>query len=409
MDELPVGRRIAYWRTRRRMSQQALADTLGKSKSWVDKVERGVRRLDKLSNLQEIAGVLRIDVQFLIGTEPASSGSGAAEGGPLSDRDLDALRTAMFRHDATMARPDCTRPPRVEAELDRSVEHAWLAYQHADYRQLLRILPGLLHDTQLARVARPNNARTHHLLGQVHQLTSALLGKVGETGMAWLAADRALTICQDAGDESLAALAASQFARVLHSLGRHRHSMEVADAIATRLAPPDPPGTPPEHLPGYGALLLQAATGAAGCGDQDTVRRFLDRADEAATLMGEDRSQHWATFGPVAVSLTRITTALDLDDHAYALALHRQVVGSVAFQRLPMERRAAHLIDVACRCVRLGELPEAGRALLLADRTAPSEVRHRPAARDALRILVRRSARPAPEIARLAETLRLPV
>ena len=49
MDELPIGRRVAYWRGRRKMSQQVFADRLGKSKSWVDKVERGVRRLDKFS------------------------------------------------------------------------------------------------------------------------------------------------------------------------------------------------------------------------------------------------------------------------------------------------------------------------------------------------------------------------
>ncbi|WP_343871410.1 helix-turn-helix transcriptional regulator, partial [Dactylosporangium roseum] len=49
MDELPIGRRVAYWRNRRKMSQQVFADRLGKSKSWVDKVERGVRRLDKFS------------------------------------------------------------------------------------------------------------------------------------------------------------------------------------------------------------------------------------------------------------------------------------------------------------------------------------------------------------------------
>lgn len=39
-DQLPVGRRVAYWRGLRRMSQQVFADRLGKSKSWVDKVVR---------------------------------------------------------------------------------------------------------------------------------------------------------------------------------------------------------------------------------------------------------------------------------------------------------------------------------------------------------------------------------
>ena len=45
MEDQPVGRRVAYWRNRRKLSQQLFADRLGKSKSWVDKVERGVRRL----------------------------------------------------------------------------------------------------------------------------------------------------------------------------------------------------------------------------------------------------------------------------------------------------------------------------------------------------------------------------
>src|SRR6188474_221472 len=58
VDDQPMGRRVAYWRNRRRMSQQLFADRLGKSKSWVDKVERGVRRLDRFSVIYEIADVL---------------------------------------------------------------------------------------------------------------------------------------------------------------------------------------------------------------------------------------------------------------------------------------------------------------------------------------------------------------
>ncbi|HEY0002872.1 MAG TPA: helix-turn-helix domain-containing protein, partial [Actinoplanes sp.] len=69
MDELPIGRRVAYWRGRRKMSQQVFADRLGKSKSWVDKVERGVRRLDKFSVVYEIADVLQVDVQLLLGKD----------------------------------------------------------------------------------------------------------------------------------------------------------------------------------------------------------------------------------------------------------------------------------------------------------------------------------------------------
>ncbi|MGW5559429.1 helix-turn-helix domain-containing protein [Micromonospora sp. NPDC003944] len=50
---------MAYLRARRKLSQQSFADRLGKSKSWVDKVERGVRSLERLSTIREVAAVLR--------------------------------------------------------------------------------------------------------------------------------------------------------------------------------------------------------------------------------------------------------------------------------------------------------------------------------------------------------------
>jgi DNA-binding XRE family transcriptional regulator len=66
---LPLGKRIKYLRTFRHLNQQEFADLLGYSKSWVDKVERGVRALDRLTVLRSIADLLRVDVQVLI-TQP---------------------------------------------------------------------------------------------------------------------------------------------------------------------------------------------------------------------------------------------------------------------------------------------------------------------------------------------------
>ncbi|MFC8845325.1 MULTISPECIES: helix-turn-helix domain-containing protein [unclassified Micromonospora] len=103
-DELlPVGRRVAYWRGRRKLSQQVFADRLGKSKSWVDKVERGVRALDKLSTLQEIAAVLRIDAAVLLGRDarPADV-TERAEG-------VDRIGTALSTYEIALGRP--TRHP----------------------------------------------------------------------------------------------------------------------------------------------------------------------------------------------------------------------------------------------------------------------------------------------------------
>src|SRR3954468_2660813 len=135
VDELPIGRRVAYWRGRRKMSQQVFADRLGKSKSWVDKVERGVRRLDKFSVVYEIADVLQVDVQLLLGKEP--------ERRPESVNCVDAvevaeIRGALERYEAfsTFFAPPADFP-HVQ-EMYKAVNHAWLTFQHARYGVLAR-------------------------------------------------------------------------------------------------------------------------------------------------------------------------------------------------------------------------------------------------------------------------------
>src|SRR2546426_1908490 len=96
VDELPIGRRVAYWRGRRRMSQQVFADRLGKSKSWVDKVERGVRRLDKFSVVYEIADVLQVDVQLLLGKEPARRPDSV---NCIDQVEIEEIRSSLERYD----------------------------------------------------------------------------------------------------------------------------------------------------------------------------------------------------------------------------------------------------------------------------------------------------------------------
>ena len=100
MDEQPIGRRVAYWRGRRKMSQQVFADRLGKSKSWVDKVERGVRRLDKFSVVYEIADVLQLDVQLLLGKDPERRPDSI---NCIDQVEVEEIRAALERYDKISA------------------------------------------------------------------------------------------------------------------------------------------------------------------------------------------------------------------------------------------------------------------------------------------------------------------
>ncbi|SCL19422.1 Helix-turn-helix domain-containing protein [Micromonospora inyonensis] len=371
---MPVGRRVAQWRARRRMTQQVLADRLGKSKSWVDKVERGVRALDRVSVIEDVAEVLRVDPAVLIGRTAAPPAVTAAVDG------IDAVRAALARHDLSPG-PPALRPIPAPAELDRRVGHAWLTYQHADYPYLLRLLPDLLGDAR----------RTGHdeagVLVQVYRLTASVLVKVGEPDLAWLAADRAMTAA--GGDPLRAAVAAIPLGQALRALGRGRLAHAATVTAARWIAPPAPQKAPADRLSVLGTLLLEAALAAATCGDAHRVRTLTDRAADLAEQVGDGHDHHRTTFGPTTVALARVAVAVDLGDVAEAVARHEEVTRRGGWARLPAGHRAAHLIDAARAYLLLGDLDRAGRLLVEADGIAPAETRARRAARTVIAGVVR--------------------
>ena len=61
----PLGERIAFHRRRRGLSQVKLAGLVGRSESWVSQVERGVRSIDRISVLNQVASALNVPVSEL--------------------------------------------------------------------------------------------------------------------------------------------------------------------------------------------------------------------------------------------------------------------------------------------------------------------------------------------------------
>ncbi|SCF14370.1 Helix-turn-helix domain-containing protein [Micromonospora coriariae] len=410
-DDLPIGRRVARWRVRRSMTQQMLADRLRRSKSWVDKVERGVRTLDRYSVIQELAHVLRVDPEVLLG-QPRSTPTGTPDG-------VDDIRAALARYDTPQA------PAQTPEELRRQIGHAWLTYQHAHYPQLVRLLPGLLDAAQ--------GAQSAELLVQAYRITSSLLVKLGDADLGWLAADRAMAA---AGDEPvLAATAAVSVGQALRASGRDRLALAATLTAANRMGTPptrpalfplgdhevgglcrdQTPRQPHDHRGGGaprpqraagewavgGTLLLQAALAAAGCGDPRRAEELTDRAAGiAAQLRGYD-DQHRTGFGPTAVDLARVVVAVLRGDAGEAVRRHVTVIRREAWRRLPAEYRGAYLVDAARAYLQVGDLRGAARALVDADSVAPAEVRCRPLARTVIAEVAR--GHPAPAgVARLA-------
>jgi transcriptional regulator with XRE-family HTH domain len=66
-----VGRRVRYWRLRRNLGRQRFADVVGRSVSWLDKVEAGERLLLRLPMLDRVAAALDIDASVLTDSSAA--------------------------------------------------------------------------------------------------------------------------------------------------------------------------------------------------------------------------------------------------------------------------------------------------------------------------------------------------
>ncbi|GAB3157159.1 helix-turn-helix transcriptional regulator [Micromonospora sonneratiae] len=386
------------------MSQQVFADRLGKSKSWVDKVERGVRRLDKFSVLHEIADVLRVDVQLLLGKEPERRTDAL---NCIDQVEVEAIRSALERYESMPAffvpAPD---PPALD-EVRKSVRHAWLTLQYARYGVLTRALPKLLRDTQAADAAyRGGDERAQeaaHLLGQVYQIASSTLRKLGEHELAWLAADRSMAVSQRSGDLLLTGVATCRVGNALLALGRPKSALEVNVNVASQLAPNGCRAASAQQLSVYGLLLLQGAMAAARIGDNATVRELFVAAQEAADQLGGDYNHYWTSFGPTNLSLHQAAAAVELGEGGRAVRTDQEIDPD-RFNALLPERRAHHLLDLARGFAQIGNMEQAGESLLRGDQLAPSEIRCRPIAHEVMSDVLRRTrGAPSSPIVELAE------
>ena len=87
-----MGERIGAYRRRGGVSQQVVAGLVERSESWLSQVERGVRSVDSLSVILDLARVLKVEPAQLIGRpwELAPNGESSADG-------LDAVRAFFAR------------------------------------------------------------------------------------------------------------------------------------------------------------------------------------------------------------------------------------------------------------------------------------------------------------------------
>ena len=401
-SDLTIGERIAWYRRRRGMSQEVLAGRVGRTVDWLSKIENNRIGLDRLSIIKAVAAVLDVTVGDLL-AEPSLMDWPSGNG----QRTVPALRDALMSYrQITPLIGDVQIDERPDLDsLTREVEAAWADYQASKYLRLTHRLPLLLAEAQSAadEYSGSEGERAHRLLALAHHAAAALLTKLGETDLSWIAADRGLVAARSSGDVTVTA---SLFRSVTHALlsnSRFDAAVQLTKDAAAFLQPSLADDLP-DLLSVYGMQFLAGSVAASRAEDRATTRAFLDEADEAAARLGSDANYLWTAFGPTNVAIHRVATAMELGDVQVAIDLAPRIDTSV----LPVERQVRHALELARAYNAWNRPDEALGVLLDAEQLAPEQVRYHYLSRELVVSWVRQErGRPSYTLTELARRLQV--
>ncbi|MFI7701155.1 helix-turn-helix domain-containing protein [Nonomuraea sp. NPDC049480] len=374
------GEQLRHWRERRKVSLSGLARATHYSKGYLSRVERGLRRPERL--LAELADealgangklveawvsefgekpMLRSSAggettkrrTFLKSASTALVAPALAEPSPSADA-VSRLRDALV--------PDAPAQVTtlVPAHLARAVTRARRDFTAARYQGLADDLAELI---PVARSAA--DPAGHALAAQVYHLAARTLIKLSAPPYAWVAAHQAEQAARVSGDLRAIAEARRDMVSLFHRADDYRKARDLT-ASAAELLRPHLPEVTPAARGAYGALMSTGAIAAARLEDRHSALSMLEEADEAA--------QHAPKLVLSAghVMTYRIGVSIILGDAGTAIDHARHVTPD----EIPtVERRASYYIGIAEAYTLWGKTDRAVRALLVAEKIAPAEVR----------------------------------
>lgn len=382
MVSASIGDRIAIARRRRGLSQAVLANLVGRSESWLSQVERGVRSVDRLPVLMDLAEVLHVEVETLLG-RPWK----LAPNGTSSPDELSEVRHYLngYAHLFPSEEPDVSL-----SDLSTSIKDGHVDYQAARYARAATNLTGLLAAADaLSRRPQPHAVEATSIYASGYLLAAKLLRKLGAAELAMLAADRAASAAIQGDSEADRLLTGYQ---VVAGLLR---ADQVADAetLALRMVEPLDErqiAVDPDVLSAAGSLWLLTAVIAARRTEKYEALRRLDQATALANLLGRDGNHGWTAFGPTNVAIHRVSVAAELGDPGEALA----AAALVHLGDLPdglTGRRAQLHVELAWANAQGKRDSEATLHLLEAEKIAPQLLRYNPLVREHIRDMLARS------------------
>ena len=394
--EKSLGRKIAFHRKRRGLSQKEFASLLGRSEAWVSQVERGVRRVDRMTVLEKVADVLEVPIGELAAEAPlvASVAEGEVPGAGRLRLVLSAahsLKAFLGPHEV----PDVLA---LRADVDR----AWTLTHAGAYADLSELLEELVPALESATRAADNGERAElfRLLAAMYHACSAALSNMGEPEAAWIAIDRAVVAAERANDPLLMAAGEFRLSIVFVGARHYEQAAQASGSAADALRPLAESGQV-DAVAMRGALTLQRAVAAARLNQADVAYEYLREARAMGEQVGEGRNDYNTEFGPINVALHEVAVAVDLGDAGIAL----RAAVSVDPSGLSTERQTRYYIDVAKAYAQRRQVDDAVTALMKARRLSPEMVRAIPRVRQLVADLLTMSQPPSDQLRSLVNEL----
>jgi hypothetical protein len=355
---------------------------MGRSVSWMTKVENDRLPLDRASVLAKLAELLAVEVPELTGQpyrhETADLDSGHAA--------IPELRLALQR--ATMPEGAALlgdHAPRPLAELKRQISDAEALRQDAAFSTLGGILPQIITDLVVHTRDRGSSGwdGAEALMLRACHMARVTSNLLGHHDLGWTAVQRELIAADRVGAPELVAASAWDLCGVwLHEAsleGARNAALAALDEIDEHMSSGDPVL---QAL--WGALHLRAAVANSRLLNRGEAEGHLDQAERAATRLPPHGNVFQTQFNTVNTRIHAVEINLELGRPRDAMAMIEQV--SVA-DIVSRERQAHYWTCRAAGMAMNRKDDKAVEALLIADRIAPQHVRNRPLVRNLVRDL----------------------
>lgn len=393
--EMTTGQRVARARKRQGWTQVELAARVGKSPSWVAKIEGGHASLDRRSVLDQLASVLGVEVVELTG-QPYRPVTQAQDSGHSG---IPALRLALQR--ATLPNmAGLDGPVRAMSQLRADVAEVEVLRQAAQFGSVATRLPGLIEDlVVLGRGDGPQDEVASLMVRACH-VARVMSNLTGHHDLAWVALQRELAAAASLG--APVELAAANW----DLCGAWLHAGAIAEASSAASSALDAldahVGTGDDTVDQlWGALHLRAAIAAARRWDAGEARTHLDHARRV--IPQQRTANAWQTqFNAPVHAIHQVEVEVELGHPAEAVRLAQDVPTA----DIASAERLSHHWILTARATQMNAQPDqALQAILEAERVAGPHVINRPMTHDLIGGLLHTARTTSDQLRRLADLI----